>query len=301
MRTEDYSTALLEAESNRCICCQSVISEHNDFCDHCHTPTEITRSVGRRQKDPHFISIVGPSNAGKTVYLGVLLDMLCGGSQNLKGIPNGAFSIGLQEIVVRDLEERRFPGKTPNESDLWNWLHCVVSDNTPNEERTVDFVAPDFAGEAIAMELEQPGTYPAVENIIKRTSAFLLLCDSMEVRDNGSSADLFAMKLGSYIVQKQSLAAQEGHDAVTPAVGVIFTKSDTCLDAEQDPARFLANNMPRFRDFCFHHFPKHEAFSASIVGSSVLLADSYGGNARVPLHIQPKGVIEPLKWAIQNS
>lgn len=300
-KTKEYNTALCYQDAPPCICCDAQMTSEDDYCEECQTPAEITRSVSQRHAQPHFISVVGPSNAGKTVYLGLLLDMLCGGAKHLKGVPNGAFSIGLQEQVVAALEERRFPEKTPNESDLWKWLHCVVTDTSKRKEKQVDFVAPDFAGEAIATELEQPGTYPAVSHIVQRTAAFLLLCDSVEVRDNGAREDLFAMKLGSYISQQQGLSELSKSRDLTPAVAIVFTKSDTCPESAADPKRFMANNMPRFMDYCQQNFPRHAVFSASVVGSSALLSNNVGGVARVPFHIQPRGVIEPLHWAIQNS
>ncbi|MEO1615352.1 MAG: hypothetical protein AAFV88_05855 [Planctomycetota bacterium] len=284
-----------------CVCCEEQMDPSDEFCNECSTPAEITRSVARRNARPHFISVVGPSNAGKTVYLGLLLDMLCGGARQLKGVPNGAFSIGLQEQVIAALEQRRFPEKTPNESDLWKWLHCVVTDSSGRKSKQVDFVAPDFAGEAIAMELEHPGTYPAVGHIVQRTAAFLLLCDSVEVRDNGAREDLFAMKLGSYIAQMQELQQMDSSRDLTPAVAIVFTKSDTCPESAADPRRFMENNMPRFMDYCLNNFPRHAVFSASVIGSSALLSNDMGAVARVPFHIQPRGVIEPLHWAIQNS
>lgn len=299
--SENYKTALAYNDAPCCVCCDAEMTSLDDFCLECETPAEITKSVSKRHKKPHFISVVGASNAGKTVYLGLLLDMLCGGAKNLKGVPNGAFSIALQEQVISALEDRRFPEKTPNESDLWKWLHCVVTDSSKRQPKQVDFVAPDFAGEAIAQELEQPGTYAAVSHIVERTSAFLILCDSVEVRDNGAREDLFAMKLGSYITQQQGLAVLSKQRDLTPAIAVVFTKSDTCPEAAKDPHRFMANNMPRFMDYCQHNFPRHDVFSASVVGSSALLSNNVGLTARVPFHIQPRGVIEPLHWAIQNS
>jgi len=284
-----------------CVGCDTMMSHDDPFCPECHTPAEITRSVVTRGAQPHFISVVGPSNAGKTVYLGLLLDVLCGGARHLKGVPNGAFSIGLQEQVIAALQEHRFPEKTPNESDRWKWLHCVVTDSSRRQPKQVDFVAPDFAGEAIAAELEHPGTYPAVAHVIRRTAAFLLLCDSVEVRDNGPKEDLFAMKLGSYISQQQNLAEISRSRDLTPAIAIVFTKSDTCPEADVNPRRFMANNMPRFMDYCQQNFPRHEVFSASVVGSSAVLSNDIGAVARVPFHVQPRGVIEPLHWAIQNS
>lgn len=296
-----YSDKSVADLSIDCVCCETPITQDDAYCTACQTPAEITHSLISRGSHPHFISVVGASNAGKTVYMGLLLDMLCGGAKDLKGIPNGAFSIGLQEQVVTALEQRTFPEKTPTESDLWKWLHCVVTDSSGRKPKEVDFVAPDFAGEAIAAELEQPGMYPAVQHIVSRSSALLLLCDSVQVRDCGSREDLFAMKIGSYISQVQGLNDLGSKKDLSPAVAIVFTKSDTCPEAAEDPQRFMANNMPRFLEYCQRNFTRHEIFAASVVGSSAVLSDNIGNVQRVPLHVEPSGVIEPLHWAIKNS
>ena len=298
---ESYRNETEVTQGLECVCCQTQMDAHDSHCSECQTPAEITRSLLCRQTRPHFISVVGASNAGKTVYMGLLLDILCGDAKHLKGIPNGAFSIGLQEHVVTALEQRTFPEKTPTESDLWKWLHCVVTDTSNRKPKEIDFVAPDFAGEAIAAELEQPGLYPAVHHVISRSSALLLLCDSTAVRDQGSREDLFAMKLGSYISQVQGLADLDTKKDLSPAVAIVFTKSDECSEAVEDPQRFMSNNMPRFLDYCNRSFPRHSIFAASVVGASGMLSDSNGNVQRVPLHVEPRGVIEPLHWAIQNS
>ena len=298
---ESYRSETVEESGPVCVCCETQMSSLDSYCPECQTPSEISNSLISRGKRPHFISVVGASNAGKTVYLGLLLDVLCGGAQKLKGIPNGTFSISLQEQVVGALERRTFPDKTPTESDLWKWLHCVVTDSSTRKPKEVDFVAPDFAGEAVAAELEQPGLYPAVSHIISRSSALLLLCDSMAVRDAGSREDLFAMKLGSYISQVQGLADLSSKKDLSPAVAVVFTKSDRCPEAAEDPNRFMANNMPRFLDYCQRNFTRHKVFAASVVGAAGVVSDTSGFVQQVPLHIEPRGVIEPLHWAIQNS
>jgi len=44
---------------------------------------------------------------------------------------------------------------------------------------------PIFAGEAIATELEHPGTYLAIRSVIYQSRAILMLIDSMAIRDAG--------------------------------------------------------------------------------------------------------------------
>ncbi len=281
-----------------CVCCDQEVSDLDLFCHQCNVPAEVSKSVASRDVQADFISVLGASNAGKTVYLGLLLDMLGSRCSPIRGSVQGTFSISLQEQVVNALGQCRFPEKTPTESDLWKWLHCEVSwAKSKKSIQHIDFVAPDFAGEAIAGELEQTGSYPAIRNVVSRSCGILLLCDSAEVRDSGPREDLFALKIASYIADLHRHSKQSTH----PAIAVVFTKSDTCQDAEDDPDRFAQNNMPRFIDFCTRKLPQHRFFAASVIGASCTITGDKREHCKVPLHIQPRGVIEPLQWLVGQS
>jgi hypothetical protein len=257
--------------------------------------------VATRIGEQSFVSVLGASNAGKTVYLGLLLDILSKGPEEFRGIANSAFSIDLQEQVITALERRTFPEKTPSEADEWKWLHCQISMAAKKATRNVDLISPDFAGEAIAMEVNQAGLYPAIQHVVSKSTGLLILCDSLRVRDAGSGEDLFAMKLASYIAQQHGLTSDSsrgrGHTA-GPAVAIVFTKCDGCPEAMDDPSAFAANNTSRLFEFCRRTFPRLGFFAASVAGSSGLITDSDGRQMSIPFHIEPRGIIEPLKWIV---
>lgn len=292
-----YTTTL------KCVCCDIHVSEQDSFCNGCQTPIEVSRSAARRDGAQNFVCVLGASNAGKTVYLGLLLDLLSKGSDRLRGLATGAFSVALQEQVVTALERRMFPDKTPAEADHWKWLHCQVTVDDPEDGRHVDLIAPDFAGEAIATEIEQSGLYPAIHHVVAKSQGLLLLCDSVKVRDAGPSEDLFAIKLASYIAQSQGfrIDAAQPPSPGGPAVAIVFTKCDGCAEAKRNPAQFAANNMPRLVEFCRQTFTRHAFFAASVVGSGGTLTDNSGRQLHVPLHIEPRGISEPLHWVIRNT
>jgi len=282
-----------------CACCDHRLSERDEHCPECETPATLSHTVATRIGTQSFVSVLGASNAGKTVYLGLLLDILSKGPEAFRGTASSAFSIDLQEQVVTALEQRTFPEKTPSEADAWKWLHCQISMAEKKTTRNVDLISPDFAGEAIAMEVNQAGLYPAIAHVVRKSSGLMILCDSMRVCDAGSGEDLFAMKLASYIAQLHGLASDSvrGRSA-GPAVAIVFTKSDGCPEAVGDPSAFAANNTPRLFEFCRRTFSQHAYFAASVAGSSGVLADSDGRQMRIPFHVQPRGVIEPLRWIV---
>jgi hypothetical protein len=285
-----------------CICCQSQFVRNEDYCHKCQTPVSLSQSVVAQGGGHTFISVLGASNAGKTVYLGLLLDILSKGPEDFRGAAASSFSVDLQDYVVNELEKRCFPEKTPSEADAWQWLHCKLTMVQKKSNRTADLISPDFAGEAIATEISRPGLYPAVKNVVSRSSGLLILCDSVRVRDQGAGEDLFAMKLATYIAEHHKLYGENfGKRGKGPSLAVVFTKCDACPEAVKDPSVFAANNTPRLYDFCRQTFRRVEFFSAGVAGSTGVLADSRGLQMCVPFHIQPYGVLEPLRWILDSQ
>jgi hypothetical protein len=242
--------------------------------------------------------VLGASNAGKTVYLGVLLDILSKGTKRMSGLATGAFSVALQEQTTTTLQNRRFPEKTPSESDEWKWVHCEVT-SRKRSENYVDIITPDFAGEAIASEIEQPESQPAIRSVIQQSRGLMVLCDSIRVRDVGLGEDLFAIKLASYLVNAHAPpAGTKGRQKCDLPIAVVFTKADSCPEARADATNFAESNLPRLVQFCERQFTRYKFFASSVVGSSATLIDGYGTQTQIPFHIEPCGVIEPLEWII---
>lgn len=290
-----------------CACCDQRLPEGQEFCSECQTPASLSHTVATRVGNKNFVSVLGASNAGKTVYLGLLLDILSNGSEDFRGTTTSAFSIDLQEQVISALENRTFPEKTPSEADSWKWVHCQISIAEKKSRRYVDLISPDFAGEAIAMEVNHAGMYPAISHVVTKSSGLLILCDSMRVRDAGSGEDIFALKLASYIATLHGLSGNDSSgneksgnrtQTSSPAVAIVFTKCDGCPEAIADPSSFAAHNTPRLFEFCKRTFARHSFFAASVAGRSGLLSDSSGRGMRFPFHIQPHGVVEPLRWLV---
>ncbi|WP_153556281.1 TRAFAC clade GTPase domain-containing protein [Roseimaritima sediminicola] len=281
-----------------CACCDQRLADDHSYCSRCLTPASLSRTVASRSGDKSFLSVLGASGAGKTVYLGLLLDILSNAQESFRGTTTSPFTIALQEQVVNALEHRRYPEKTPAEAETWKWVHCQLTHQQKSSRRYLDLISPDLAGEAIAMEIEHPGTYPAVRHTVLKSAGVMLLCDSLRVRDAGSSEDLFALKLASYIAETHAFGAGKQSSAPPPALAVVFTKSDACPEATEAPERFAANNTPRLAEFCKRTFDKHAFFAASVAGNSGTMLDDRGRREGFPLHIQPQGVIEPLRWLV---
>ena len=279
-----------------CFCCGNEAFESSGRCSYCHIPLDVSQAAQARGTKPSFIPVLGASGAGKTVYIGVLLDMLSKGTHGLVGLASNSFSVTVQQQTVAALEKRRFPEKTVVEAEDWQWVHCEVAVDK-KAKRFADMVTPDLAGESIAMELDHPGSFPAVRTCVAHAEATILLIDAVRARDFGSEEDLFATKLAAYIHQFAATSGMARKKVKIP-LAITFTKSDLCPEALADPVIFAQHNLPSLMQHCDRNFGKVRFFAASAVGSVATAV--YGrGHWQVPLHVQPQGITSPLEWVLK--
>src|SRR4051812_33916584 len=81
-----------------CPLCGGTVREQ--ACGRCFAPREVVLAILGRDARPRCVGVLGPSGVGKTVYLGVLLDLLARGAGGLHGMARGPFSLKLQRQVM---------------------------------------------------------------------------------------------------------------------------------------------------------------------------------------------------------
>src|SRR5687768_7995385 len=143
-----------------------------ELCRHCHAPMALAHQANSQKIHPRMVATIGSSGAGKTVYLGMLADMLSKGRNDLQLLARGAFSIGLQEKTMAALSKCEFPAKTPNDPDRWNWVHCQI---LRKKLKPVELILPDLAGESLLEEIDHPNTYPVIRAFLAKCSGVLVL------------------------------------------------------------------------------------------------------------------------------
>lgn len=281
------------------VCGSSVIDGSVGTCHSCHSPIELSKTIAQRGIPGKLVSVLGASGAGKTVYLGMLLDILGKGTQDLCGLPNGAFSLAVQELTITSLERRRFPAKTASEPDRWKWVHCEAFSQRRPRHR-LDLITPDLAGDSLALELEQVNTYPTIHSLVSNSRGVLILFDSQRVRDAGRMEDLFGIKLLTYISSLHTRPGNERRKKLRLPICIVLTKTDCCLDAVDDAQRFVTNHLPGTMQFCSRRLEQYSVHAASVVGSVMPASDEFGAELQIPLHVQPRGILEPLEWILQK-
>jgi hypothetical protein len=275
-----------------CPLCDGHLFE-GDPCGTCHAPAMVIESIVFRDTAPRFIGVLGPSGVGKTVYLGMLLDMLSRGSCGLHGTAKGPFSMSLHRNTILALERQRFPEKTPNEADRWEWVHCEVTGAKKNH--VFDVITPDVAGEAVQGELEQPKSNPTIRSLIGRCAGLVVLADIVQVVSDGQGQELFAMHLVSYL---ETLHPARKRGKVDVPVTIVFTKADLLEGAIRDPQAFAKANAPALYRLCETRLKTFRFYCSGVAGSTGKLIERDGGEGLVPLRIEPRGVVEPFAWLL---
>ncbi len=265
-------------------------------CATCRLPFKVIESIMNRPSPPRFLGVLGPAGVGKTVYLGMLLDLLARGVRGLHGVAQNPFTLSLHRNLILALERQRFPEKTPVETDRWQWLHCEVQ--APRGKSTVDIVTPDVAGEAVTSEMENPGSNKIIRALISQCAGMVVLIDLVEVIADGQAQELFAMQLISYLDALRP--GKKRSRKVEVPVAIVFTKADLFEEWITDPEAFARGYVPGLQAQCQTRLEQSAFFCSGVAGSAAKIVDESGQESLIPLRIEPRGIIEPFAWMVSH-
>jgi hypothetical protein len=275
-----------------CFICDGGNSFDAEVCRHCQAPMALAHQSNLRKTPPQLVAAIGSADAGKTVYLGMLTDMLSRGCDDLQLLARGAFSVSLQQLTMSALANCEFPEKTPNEPDRWNWIHCQV--RSARKRHPTELIIPDPSGEAILEEVDHPHTYPVIRAFLEKCAGVMILVDAVRLTEGEKDQDFFAMKMLSYLSE---LCDDPKTGWPSRPISLIFTKADQCESCFDEPAQFASKHSPGLWQHCQQRFTRSKFFAAGVAGACGFQRD-LGGQRQVPLRVEPRGIIEPFEWLV---
>ena len=281
-----------------CLICNHSNMPDAVLCAECSAPMAIVHDSIAQEREPQIVSIVGESNVGKTVYLGVLLDMLSQRAGDFEAIPKGAYSVDLQQTVISHLAHRMFPPKTPMEANEWYWAYYQVLHRA--SRKWVDLAMPDMAGESLAAEVASPKTFQIIRNLLTKSAGTIMLVDAALAANGSTQPDFFSLKMMSYL---DTMHATKRDEKIQSPLAVVLCKSDHCPECFDEPRQFVKANLNRLWNMCESRFERVEFFACSVVGSMAYATVEQGGEQfviPVPLHTALRGVLEPFEWVINQ-
>ncbi len=278
-----------------CYVCEGENNFDSEYCRYCAAPMALAHQAGSQRVRPRMIAVLGSSGVGKTVYLGMLMDMLSRQTDRLHLLARGAFSITLQQTTMAALSRCRFPAKTPSEPERWNWVHCQV--RRRGRRQPVELIMPDMAGDALLEEVDHPHSYRVISSFLKKCIGALVLIDAMQLKEHGQSQEYFTMKLVGYLAE---MTGESKAIWTRRPLAIVFTKADQCEPCLDDPAGFAEAHAAGLWQQCQKRFPQSKFFAAGVAGSCAWLDSREEGRVHVPLRIEPRGVVEPFHWLLER-
>jgi hypothetical protein len=264
-------------------------------CRNCLAPMSLAHQSQSLKKRPHLIAVIGASGCGKTVYLGLLMDMLTKHVGLLRSTARGPMSISLQQTTTTALATGWFPEKTVTTPEHWHWVHCQF--NCRRRRRPIEMVIPDLSGEALAIETERSGRYPSIRSLLTKCAAVVVLADAELLQSGDHSQDFVTLKLLSLIgeLREEQTRSRRLRGAERRPLALLLTKADKCDGLFENPREFAEAHASALWSDCRGRFPRHEVFACSVTGATAF-RDNYGRRQEVPLRIEPRGIIEPFGW-----
>ncbi|MCO6438351.1 MAG: hypothetical protein J5J06_14745 [Phycisphaerae bacterium] len=288
------NTSYAPSNTIPCLICEEQNTLDAIVCNSCCAPMALIQEAVAQERDPCIITVIGDSNVGKTVYLGMLLDMLSKRADDFDAVPKGAYSVNLQHTVISYLGSRQFPPKTAMEVDQWQWAYYQVSKKAKGPQ-IYDLVMPDMAGEAVAAEVAAPRTFKVIRSLLEKSSGAILLVDAALAGVGSPQPDFFALKLMSYL---DGVLATKREERMATPVAIVLSKSDYCPECFDNPRSFAQTNLNRLWNICHNRFQHFEFFATSVVGSLGYGTDEHDNVIPYPLHVAPRGILEPFEWVL---
>lgn len=280
-----------------CLVCEHENCVSASRCRHCSAPIALAHQTLSVRKRPHLIAVLGASGSGKTVYLGLLMDMLTRHVGLLSSTARGPMSISLQQATTTSLSTGWFPEKTPATPEHWHWVHCQF--NCRRRRRPLEIVVPDLSGEALAIETERANRFPAIRAILAKCSAVMILADAEKLQSSDHTDDYLALKLLSLIGDLREEATGGRGGAERRPLALVFTKADMVTGLMEAPRQFAEAHASSLWSDARARFPRHEVFACSVTGATAY-RESFGRRQPVPLRIEPHGITEPFGWLMSQ-
>ena len=278
-----------------CYVCDEGNSFESEHCRYCLAPMALAHQANSQDVRPLMVAAIGASGVGKTVYLGMLMDMMSRRSGRMQMLARGAFSITLQQTTMAALSRCEFPEKTSNDPDAWNWVHGQI--RSPESKGPTEVIMPDMAGEAVLEEIDHPHSYRVVRSLLEKCAGVMILVDAQQLEKGNDEQDFFTMKLLSYLCE---LNTNGNTGWQQRPISIIFSKADMCSNVIDDPEQFARDRASGLWQHCTERFSKHAFFAAGVAGACAQREQAGGGMAHVPLRIEPRGITEPFEWLIRN-
>lgn len=278
-----------------CYVCDAENRFDNVVCCQCHAPLNLNPTNDKKHTPPKLVTVLGAPGVGKTCYLGMLTDMLSRSTSDMQMFARGAFSVSLQQETMSTLARRQFPAATPADPAGWQWVHCVVQ--ASHRSRPVELILPDLSGAAALGEVDCPRSVPAIRRLLTNSVGAMILVDADGLANGNQESEFAALKVIGDLMS--TVTAKRTKGWADRPVAILFSKADRCDWAIDSPEEFARRHAPGLFKQSKEQLHRYRYFAAS-VASVATAVDAYRERVNIPLRVEPRGVVEPFAWLLDQ-
>ena len=265
-----------------------------ELCRFCFAPMALAHQAATQKTAPYMLATLGASGVGKTVYLGMLLDMLARQPERLQimargrlfdhaaavdGLGHGPLRVSQQDAQrARPLELDALPGAAAEAKAAGR----------------VDHARPGRRG--AVRGARSSAHLPRGSAAARQAAGVLVLVDAFRLQDGAPDQDYFTLKLLSYFSELDDNPKTGWRNR---PLAIIFSKADEADECFDDPELFAQRHAPRLWEHCRRLFRGYRFFAAGLAGVCAE-RNVRGEIKRVPLRVEPRGIIEPFEWLLSQ-
>ena len=286
-----------QAAPIECLVCKQENCRSATRCRLCRSPMALAHQSESIKQQPRLLAVLGASGAGKTTYLGMLMDILT----RQVGLPHttarGPLSISLQQTTATALSTGWFPEKTEHDPEHWHWVHCQF--HCRRRRQPIEVVFADVAGDAFKEETEHDNRYPAIRALLANCAGVMVIADAERLKAGDHEHDFVTLKLLTLLgdLRDEQLRSRRLRSSERRPLALVLTKADKCDAYIEDPREFAEAHAATLVGSCQTRFPRYQVFGCSVAGATAY-RDLYGSPQHVPLRIEPHGIVEPFGWLV---
>lgn len=253
----------------------------------------------RHHRRTFDVALIGPPNAGKTVYLTVLFrELERGGVGGLLFAPQGTETIRRVSDDLTRMAEGFFPPKTQPGRHFFYEAVARYRGRLGLLDREYRIKIADFAGESLEELIDDSPKSEFLAYVLNSQAIFIMIdCEEIAHADRGAvarSENQIASILNCIMSRKNVDRA----DVLRIPVALLLSKADV-LDGEEAFSRGqLLDELQDVLSVCKAKCRHFRFFFVSSVG---VTPREIEGRAAPPARLSPRGVLHPLLWVLGSG
>ncbi len=151
--------------------------------------------------------------------------------------------------------------------------------------------------------MEQPQTYPLLSGLAQKATGVMLCVDADQATSGDKDEEFFAMQIVNHVrdmrereVTGDDKKKEKRKQTKMPPLAIVLTKADLQESCFRAPAEFVRRQMQNLWEQSQELECEVEFFGVGVVGTCATRRTESGHQVKVPLRIEPRGVIEPFRW-----